>query len=67
MFPPDAGKGVEESDFEKRFPQKPFIKLSSTAALIRHLFALNAVIAANRIRNVAVGTVKKSIEAICWA
>jgi len=39
-------EGVEEVILKKRLPEKLFINLSSTAALIRHLFALNAVIAA---------------------
>jgi len=33
-------------------PEKPFINLSSTAALIRHLFGLNAVIAAIEINKI---------------
>jgi hypothetical protein len=44
--PACPGEGRRRNDFEGRFPERPFINLSSTTALIRHLFALNAVIAA---------------------
>jgi hypothetical protein len=46
------GEGNRRTDFEKRLPKKPFINLSSTAALIRHLFSLNAVIAAIEINKI---------------
>ncbi len=43
---------VEQAISNGRFRRKPFINLSSTAALIRHLFALNAVIAAIKLNKI---------------
>jgi hypothetical protein len=43
---PIPGKEGPRGDSRGWFPERPFINLSSTAALIRHLFALNAFIAA---------------------
>ena len=39
-------KGSKDHDSEKPSPEEPFINLSSTAAFVRRLFALKAVIAA---------------------
>jgi len=49
---PSKEEGGRRSDFEKRFPEKAFINLSSTAAFIRRLFALNAVLAAIEINKI---------------
>jgi hypothetical protein len=49
---PRRGKGSRGGDFEKIFPERPFINLSSTAAFIRRLFALSAVVATLEINKI---------------